>query len=179
MQPKPYPQQVAERVLLTLYAELHSVKLNHPVDFHLMYKNYGQAERTRIDRKPNNQLIAIVSVVGAHELKIMDRVPFIVEVWDTRKNAFIGLLKVDLSKIKQGFLLGGQHINEKAVRANILPTTVFKGPIDLQNLKKTQVGEAWMQVLIGTSAQISTYMNEPKDEPIPAKPSLPPKEQHR
>ena len=40
----------------------------------------------------------------------MDRVPFIVEVWDTRKNAFIGLAKVNLSKVKQGFLLGGQHI---------------------------------------------------------------------
>ena len=102
----------------------------------------------------------------------MDRVPFIVEVWDTRKNAFIGLAKVNLSKVKQGFLLGGQHINEKAVRANLLPTTVFKGTIELQNLKQSNVGEAWIQVLIGTSNQISTFLNESKSI-ITEQPSVP------
>lgn len=53
----------------------------------------------------------IVDTVGVHELKKMDTVPFIVEVWDTRKEALVGLIKISLSKVKQGFLMAGQYIN--------------------------------------------------------------------
>jgi hypothetical protein len=128
----------------------------------LWYKPYGQSERTRIEYKHTNA-ITIISTVGVHELKIMDRVPFIVEVWDSRKNAFIGVAKVDLNKIKQGFLIGNAYINEKAVKANVLPTTIFKGNVDVQNLKKAVVGESWMIVMIGTSSQVNTYINDSKD----------------
>lgn len=75
-----------------------------------MHKAYGQAERTRIDYRQNTPIV-IMCAVGISELKIMDKVPFIVEFWDTKKNAFIGTARVDLSKVKQGFLMAGAHIN--------------------------------------------------------------------
>lgn len=93
----------------------------------------------------------------------MDKVPFIVEFWDTKKNAFIGTARVDLIKVKQGFLMAGAHINEKAIKANVLPTVVHRGNIELSNLKKETVGEAWMHVMIGTSSQLNTYLNDQRE----------------
>jgi hypothetical protein len=38
----------------------------------------------------------------------MDKLPFIIEFWGAVSNQFLGFFKVNLSKIKKGFMLQGR-----------------------------------------------------------------------
>lgn len=93
-------------------------------------------------------------------MKHMDKVPFIIEFWDTRKNAFIGVMKIGLHKIKQGFLVGGKEVNWWAVRVNVEPTVLFRGELPIQDLKGVNAGKGYVKVMIGTATQVNTYINE-------------------
>lgn len=42
------PQHPAERLVLTMYAQIANIKLSYPVGFHIMYKSYGRSDRNRL-----------------------------------------------------------------------------------------------------------------------------------
>lgn len=63
----------------------------------------------------------------------MGKVPFIVEFWGAADNKFLGLLKLNLSKIKHGFLLN-DTLNEMAIKTSLLPTTIHRGTATITSL---------------------------------------------
>lgn len=63
----------------------------------------------------------------------MHKTPFIIEFWSSSQNKFLGLVKIDLTKIKQGFLLQ-DRLNEMAIKTNIVPTIIAKGKIPITDL---------------------------------------------
>lgn len=74
-------------------------------------------------------------------------------------NKFIGLIRLDLSKIKNGFLLQ-DRLNEIAIKTNILPTTIQRGEVKIIDLMDTQVGLCNLYAGIGTSNQLNLYLNQ-------------------
>jgi hypothetical protein len=47
-------------------------------------------------------------MVAENEIKKMGKIPFILEFWGASNNKFIGIVKLELNKIKNGFLLNGR-----------------------------------------------------------------------
>lgn len=63
----------------------------------------------------------------------MNKTPFIIEFWSAVNNKFIGLIKINLHKIKEGFILQ-DRLNEIAIKTNILPTTIERGDLKILDL---------------------------------------------
>lgn len=93
----------------------------------------------------------------------MDRVPFIVEFWDSRKNSFIGVMKFSLGKIKQGFVVNNSYVNEWAVKANVMPTVVVQGEVKVEDLKGVAVGVGWARMMVGTGGQVGRWISEERE----------------
>lgn len=60
----------------------------------------------------------------------MDKVPFIIEFWGAVSNQFLGFIKINLSKIKKGFMLQGR-LNEIAIKSSLLPIIIQKGEVNV------------------------------------------------
>ena len=63
----------------------------------------------------------------------MDKVPFIIEFWGAVSNQFLGFFKVNLTKIKKGFMLQGR-LNEIAIKSSLLPIIIQKGEIAIESV---------------------------------------------
>lgn len=90
---------------------------------------------------------------------MMGKTPFILEFWNSSQNKFLGLIKLDLKKIKQGFMLEGR-LNEIAIKTNMLPTTIHRGEFGISNLEDKPVGQCSIYAGIGTSNQLNLYLNQ-------------------
>lgn len=63
----------------------------------------------------------------------MDKLPFIVQFWGAVTNQFLGFIKIDLNKIKKGFMLQGR-LNEIAIKSNLMPIIIQKGEVWIENV---------------------------------------------
>ena len=106
--------------------------------------------------------------VGEAQILKMNKIPFILEFWDAVDSQFLGVIKLSLSKIYQGFLLEGR-LNEIAVKTSLLPTAIHKGHINITNLSNQGCGSCNLQAFIGTTAQIQSHITNPKPN-IPVEP---------
>lgn len=84
--------------------------------------------------------------------------PFIVQFWSAVTNQFLGFIKIDLSKIKKGFMLQGR-LNEIAIKSSLMPIIIQKGEIWIESVNAERSGECCIYAGIGTSAQIGLYLN--------------------
>ena len=89
----------------------------------------------------------------------MDKIPFIIECWDAYENNFLGMIKLNLLKIKKGFILNGQ-LNEMAIKTNLLPTIIEKGKFPILNISGNRIGSCILCAAIGTSAQLDCHLNQ-------------------
>ncbi len=63
----------------------------------------------------------------------MDKVPFLIEFWGAVSNQFLGFIKINLNKIKKGFMLQGR-LNEIAIKSSLLPIIIQKGDANIENV---------------------------------------------
>ena len=63
----------------------------------------------------------------------MDKVPFLIEFWGAVSNQFLGFIKINLNKIKKGFMLQGR-LNEIAIKSSLLPIIIQKGDVNIENV---------------------------------------------
>jgi len=56
----------------------------------------------------------------------MDKLPFIIEFWGAISNQFLGFIKINLTKIKRGFMLQGR-LNEIALKSSLMPIIIQNG----------------------------------------------------
>ena len=74
--------------------------------------------------------ITIMCPVSEELVSKMDKVPFIIEFWGAVSNQFLGFIKINLSKIKKGFMLQGR-LNEIAIKSSLLPIIIQKGEVNV------------------------------------------------
>ena len=100
----------------------------------------------------------------------MDKTPIIIEFWDSINSKFLGIFKVNLNKIKKGFLLNNQ-LNQISIKTNLLPTVIHRGTIAIKDVSDVETGKCDIYAAIGTSSQLNTYFNETtsKFKPSPTK----------
>ena len=130
--------------------------------FHLVYKTYGDSVRNRLEYK--GETLTIINPIGAEQMRLMDKLPYIVEVRNTRdKDKLIGVVKISLEKIKSAYLINGS-ITEKVIKANVMPVIILQGETDIEELKGEVRGQANINLLLGTGEQISNYLNQQKKQ---------------
>ena len=105
------------------------------------------------------ETITILCPVGESQIKKMDKIPFIIEFWDVVTSKFLGIIKLNLGKIKKGFILNNR-LNEIGIKTNLLPTTIIRGRVPLLDISESSVGSSQIYAAIGTSSQLNTHLNE-------------------
>ena len=104
-------------------------------------------------------IITILCPVGEHEIRKMDKMPLIIEFWNAYTNKFIGMIKINLSKIKKGFMINNK-LNETAIKTNLFPTIIHKGSTIITDISGNKVGTCHLNAAIGTCGQLGTHLNQ-------------------
>ena len=89
----------------------------------------------------------------------MDKLPFIIEIWDAFSQKLLGIMKLSLTKIKKGFMIQNQ-LNEIAIKTNLFPTIIHKGEFNITDIGGKKVGYCDIHAAIGTSSQLDTHFNQ-------------------
>ncbi len=74
----------------------------------MVHRPYGCKERIKLGPKFETDSLTIMCPVSEELVSKMDKVPFIIEFWGAVSNQFLGFIKINLVKIKKGFMLQGR-----------------------------------------------------------------------
>lgn len=105
--------------------------------FWIRFRPYGEKEFLKIgpDFEPT---ITLIFPVSEPQVLKMNKIPFLLEFWGGDQQ-LLGLVKLPLSKVHQGFVLDGR-LNEVAVKTSLTPTVVQKGLLAVKDLSDAVVG---------------------------------------